>query len=54
MWSHCSLKVRTSIQVVRGRFSRSLYVGRITENFFLAGEVPVCDCIRTAVDVEEA
>lgn len=48
--THCSWKVRTSIHVVSGRFSLSLYVGNITEYFFLLeadGVAPVCDLVTT-------
>lgn len=48
--THCSWKVRTSIQVVSGRLSLSLYVGRITEYFLVLeddGTDPVCDLVAT-------
>lgn len=48
--THCSWKVRTSIHVVNGRFSLSLYVGNITEYFFFPeadGIAPVCDLVTT-------
>lgn len=48
--THCSWKVRTSIHVVSGKFSLSLYVGKITEYFFLLvadGVAPVCDLVTT-------
>lgn len=52
--THWSSKVRTSIHVVRGRLSFSLYVGRITEYLRApeSGSDPVCDRVTTMAKVQ--